>query len=183
MNKSLLILLLFLIAFLAATGIYLKMKTVQIEAPTVAHFPTVSGESLNGQKYTFPADFGSRNVLILFAYEEDQAEQLRSWVKGLDLLNSEIAWFETPVVSTPLKLGSFIIDRGMRNGIPDPRIRDRVVTLYTNQENFSKSLGIPFDPKGAYALVLKPSGHPIGYVSGEFDQEKAKTITEMLNHP
>jgi hypothetical protein len=161
----------------------LKFWESSEDPKSVPRFPELSGESLSGKKYTLPADFHSKKTLILFAYSQDQADQLSSWVRGLDLLNSDIHWFETPVISTPLRLGSFFIDGGMRDGIPDPRIRDRVVTLYTNREAFSKSLGIPFNPEGAYALVLDSSGFLVGFVSGGYDPEKGKQILELLRRP
>jgi len=176
------LLLLLVIAALGVLGC-LKTREPSRDAPGVPCFPDLSGESLSGKKYAFPADFGSKKTLVLFAYSQDQADQLSSWVGGLDLLRSEINWYETPVISKPLKVGRFFIDRGMRDGIPDSRIRDRVVTLYTDREAFSKSLGIPYDPEGAYALVLDSSGSLVGFVSGGYDQEKGKKILELLRRP
>jgi hypothetical protein len=170
---------------LAALGVLgsLKLRESSDDPQHDPRFPELSGESLSGKKYTFPADFNSKKTLILFAYSQDQADQLSSWVRGLDLLNSDIHWFETPVISTPFQLGSFFIDGGMRDGIPDPKIRDHVVTLYTNREAFSKSLGIPYNPEGAYALGVDTSGKPIGFTSGGYDEEKGKKVMEMLKRP
>jgi hypothetical protein len=121
-------------------------------------FPQVSGENLNGKAFSFPQDFTAQRTLVLFAYQREQADDLGSWVEGLELTKKSIPWFEMPIISTPYKIGSFIIDRGMRSGIPDEKIRDRVVTIYTDQEAFSEALGIQFEKTAAYALVVDGHG-------------------------
>lgn len=157
------------------------MLEQQIRSSDIAVFPTISGENLKGKEFEFPRDFKTDRVLILFAYEQEQADKLSSWVEGLGLLNSQIEWYETPVIAMPLQLGSYIIDGGMRKGIPDERIQERVVTLYTNRKEFSNSLGIPFNMQGAYAMVVDQNGKVAGYMQGEYSVNAAKKIMRLLN--
>lgn len=145
-----------------------------------ARFPIIRGQNLRGKDFEFPKDFSGKRTLILIAYERDQADALSSWVKGLDLLQSQLQWFETPVISKPLQLGRAFIDGGMRSGIPDLRLQERVVTLYTNRESFSDSLGIPFDQQGVYAMVVNPDGRVVGYVQGAYNLEGAQKIEGWL---
>jgi hypothetical protein len=85
-----------------------------------------------------------------------------------------------PVISTPYQWGRFVIDNGMRQGIPEPTMRDHVVTLYTDRERFAASLGIPYNQQGAYAMVLDSTGRCLGYVEGDFSSEKSYKIRALL---
>ena len=145
-----------------------------------AKFPDVSGENLQGRPFVFPRDFQSNRVLVLFAYEREQADALSSWVKGLELLDSKIEWYETPIISKPLQLGSWFIDGGMRKGIQDLRVKERVITFYTNREKFANAVGMPFEIEGAYAMVLRRDGSVVGYVEGAFTSNGAKKISQWL---
>jgi len=153
----------------------------EVETTKDTKFPHLSADNLNGKSFKFPDDFSSKKTLILFAYQHDQADALNSWVEGLDLMNSEIPWFEMPVISKPYIAGSFIIDGGMRRGIRNAELRDHVVTLYTSRENFSKSLGIPYDIDGVYAMVINKTGHNTGYIKGTYDPERGILIKQMLS--
>lgn len=143
-------------------------------------FPVISGENLLGQSFQFPQDFHSNRILVVFAYKESQAEVLKTWIDGLNLLDSTWEWYEMPIISKPLKLGRWFIDGGMLKGIPDVRLQKRVITLYTDRESFSRSLGIQFDEDGAYALVVNRDGRIAGYVSGAFTTDGATKINEWM---
>ena len=165
-------------SLVAAVAIFYKNNNYSIHQ--TQRFPRVSGENLKGKRFEFPNDFTSGRTLVLFAYEQEQADILSSWVNGVDLLNRQIEWYETPVIATPLQLGSFFIDGGMRKGIPDERIQERVVTLYTDRNKFSESLGILFDIHGAYAMVVERDGKVIGYVQGAYSTDGAKKIKSWI---
>ena len=143
-------------------------------------FPTLSGKNLNGKEFNLPRDLPAEKTLVLIAFEQEQQFVLDSWAKGLDLPNSPIPWIEVPVISTPYVIGSFIIDFGMRRGITSPKIRDRVITLYTDREAFAKSMGFKYDKQEAYVAVVDRSGKNLGMVKGSFDERKAKTILDLL---
>ncbi|NBV51120.1 hypothetical protein EBR78_07885 [bacterium] len=146
-------------------------------------FPAVTGKNLQGKQFVFPRDFRSARVLIIFGYEREQAALLSSWVIGLDLANRDWEWYEMPVISAPLILGSWFIDGGMRKGIPDIRLQERVITLYTDREKFSNSLGIPFNIQGVYAVVVDQKGKLLGYIQGGYTVEGAQQIERWMKTP
>jgi hypothetical protein len=157
-----------------------SIATAQSSRLLMPTFPALSGENLNGKKFNLPQDFPADKTLLLIAFEREQQVVLDSWSQGLDLPNSQIPWVELPVIPTPYILGSFIIDSGMRRGIPNPKIRDKVITLYTDREAFAKSMGFDFDPQGAYVAVVDRSGKNLGIIKGAFSEEKAKTVLSLL---
>lgn len=143
-------------------------------------FPNLSGKNLNGKKFNLPQDLPAERALVLIAFEEQQQTILDTWSQGLDLINSQIPWIEVPVISTPYILGSFIIDSGMRRGIPNPKVRDRVITLYTDRQAFAKSMGFQYDKQGAYVAVIERSGKILGVAKGAYDEVKAKELLGLL---
>lgn len=143
-------------------------------------FPEVSGQNLQGKSFSLPGDFKASRILIIFGYQREQAEVLSTWVKGLDVMNRDWEWYEMPVISRPLQLGSWFIDGGMRKGIPDNRLQERVITLYTDREKFCNSLGIPFNVSGAYAMAIRKSGEVVGYVEGGYSSEGAQQIERWM---
>ena len=167
---------LIILAFLMIFSVT-NAQTKDTSSPT---FPVLSGDNLNGMRFNLPQDFPADRTLVLIAFEREQQVILDSWSQGLDLINSQIPWIEVPVISTPYILGSFIIDSGMRRGIPNPKVRDRVITLYTDREAFSKSMGFEYDKQGAYIAVVDRSGKNLGMIKGPYDGIKAKTILGLL---
>jgi hypothetical protein len=157
-----------------------SIATAQSNQLLTPIFPLISGENLNGKKFNLPQDLTADKTLLLIAFEREQQVVLDSWSRGLDLPNSQIPWVELPVIPTPYILGSFIIDSGMRRGIPNPKIRDKVITLYTDREAFAKSMGLDFDPQGAYVAVIDRSGKILGIFKGAFNEEKANTVLSLL---
>ena len=166
-----------IILTLSETSMGLSAQSQNLAEPM---FPPLSGENLNGKKFNLPNDFPAERTLVLIAFEREQQATLDTWSKGLDLINSQIPWIEVPVISTPYILGSFIIDSGMRRGIPNPKIRDRVVTLYTNRQAFAKSMGFQYDKQGAYVAVVDRSGKNLGIAKGAYDEVKAKELLGLL---
>ena len=157
-----------------------SIATAQSNQLLMPIFPSLSGENLNGKKFNLPQDFPADKTLLLIAFEREQQVVLDSWSQGLDLPNSQIPWVELPIIPTPYVLGSFIIDSGMRRGIPNLKIRDKVITLYTDREAFAKSMGFDFDPQGAYVAVVDRSGKSLGMVKGAFSEEKSKVVLSLL---
>ena len=73
-----------------------------------------------------------------------------------------------------------MIESGMRKGITDPKVRERVITLYTDTEDFSESMGFEFDEHGAYVAVVDRTGQNLGMVKGPYDESKAKILLRLL---
>jgi hypothetical protein len=146
-----------------------------------AQLPVLSGDNLNGKTFHLPQDLPAERTLVLIAFEREQQATLDTWSKGLDLINTEIPWIELPVISTPYVLGSFFIGQGMRRGIPNPKVRDRVITVYTDREAFATSMGFDYDKEGAYVAVIERSGKNLGVVKGPYDENKAKVILDLMS--
>ena len=147
---------------------------------SAGHFPPLAGDNLNEKQVVLPNDLSAQRTLVLIAFERAQASVLDSWSKGLDLPNSQIPWIETPIISSPFKLGSMFIASGMRRGIPNPAVRERVITLYTDRAAFAKAMGFEYDKNEAYVAIIDHSGKNLGMVKGAYDEAKAKAVLALL---
>jgi hypothetical protein len=147
---------------------------------SVGTFPAIKAENLNGKTFNLPAEFPSDRTLLLLGFKREEADTLETWVEGMNLNQKEIPWFEMPVIPSLYSIGGFFIDGAMRRGTPDLKMRERIITLYTDQRAFASSMGID-DPKlGAYVAVVDRKGNNLGFVQGEFSKIKAAKIISLL---
>ena len=146
----------------------------------VGAFPAIKAENLNERVFNLPTDFPSDRTLLLLGFKREEADTLETWIEGLNLKEKEIAWFEMPVISSAYSIGSFFIDSAMRRGTPDIKVRERIITLYTDQRAFASSMGIEDQTLGAYVAVVDRKGNNLGFVQGEFSKGKAAKINGLL---
>jgi hypothetical protein len=147
---------------------------------SVGTFPAIKAENLNEKTFNLPADFPSDRTLLLLGFKREEADTLETWIEGLDLKEKEIAWFEMPVIPSLYSIGGFFIDGAMRRGTPDLKMRERIITLYTDQRAFASSMGIDDQKLGAYVAVVDRKGNNLGFVQGAFSKTKAANIINLL---
>ena len=90
------------------------------------------------------------------------------------------AVFELPTISRAYRLMQFVVDNGMRSGIPNRETRAATVTLYMNVEAFMRALGIRTTRQIA-VLVVTPAGGVLAHFSGRYSAEAAASINKAFN--
>ncbi|MFT5288252.1 MAG: hypothetical protein ACI8X5_004031 [Planctomycetota bacterium] len=105
-------------------------STIPRRDPMGQIFPSVEGESLEGESVRLPTDMLGKPALLLIGYRQNTQFDLDRWILGLMQVQTPIRIFEVPTI--PGLVPGMIagtIDNGMRSGIPmeDWAI---VVTLY-----------------------------------------------------
>ena len=73
----------------------------------------------------------------------------------------------------------FMIDGGMRAGIPDRSVRERTITLYTNKPLFEKNLNIKSEDT-IYLFLIRKNGEILWRSEGEFDAEKGEELSQLV---
>ena len=110
-------------------------------------FPAVSGDNLHGDTYSLPDDFSGSLNIVMIAFQRQQQAEVDTWLplaKELEAEHAEmVRYWELPTISSGMKYMRFIIDNGMRSGIPDSTARERTITLYIDREPFIEELDIP----------------------------------------
>jgi len=150
---------------------------------TVPSFPTLKGADLNGRSLTLPRDFPAPFNLVFVAFQMRQQADVDSWrpfVEEARKTRPSLAVFELPTIARAYRLMQFVIDNGMRSGIPDRETRAATVTLYTDVKAFTRALGIQTTRQIA-VLVVTPAGEVLAHLSGRYSAEAAASINKVLD--
>jgi hypothetical protein len=150
------------------------------DAPALGRMPVINTESLAKRELTLPKDLPGQRTLILMAYARVQQKNIDTWINGMALAKSRIAWIETPIVGERNFLMQAFINGGMRAGIQDPTARENTVTLFVEPDELAKAMGMPSKTSTIFAAVVERSGRVLAYVEGDYTPEKAALISAAL---
>ena len=145
-------------------------------------FPKTETYDLNGRALTLPDELPANKTILLVAFERDQQAEIDSWATGLDLRvdGSGMPWLEVPVVGKMPWIARAFINNGMRGGIPDKAKRAHVTTLYVNQEQWVRSLGLARTDQ-VCVLVVDRAGNVLAIQDGPFEKNKSQTISDAMD--
>ncbi|MCB2212574.1 hypothetical protein KQI52_10720 [bacterium] len=129
---------------------------------TALLFPTVIGKNLHGDRFTLPEGFTGSINIVLVAFQREQQPEVDTWLPLVKELEAEtpelVRYWELPTISSGYKWMSFIIDNGMRSGIPDSTARERTITLYIDRSPMLEALEIP-NTEEIEVYVLDANGY------------------------
>jgi len=121
-------------------------------------FPEVSAKSLARTSVTIPDEVKGQVALIAVAFLRESQSQLDSWLEPFAKKFGDregFAYYEVPMISSGYKFMRFLIDNGMRDGIPTEKHKN-VVTMYGDVEKYMKELDL--DARYGYAFLLDKEG-------------------------
>ena len=107
-------------------------------------FPTVNGSNLLREKLTLPRDFQGRFNLVFIPFEQWQQMEVDSWMalaKELEEQFDGLVYYELPTIQSRNTFYKMFINEGMRAGIPNPKTRERTITLYLDKADFRCCFG------------------------------------------
>jgi len=145
-------------------------------------FPALEASNLNKQKMQFPQGLAGERNLVLLGFQREQQEDIDTWLAplpALTKLHPDLAFYELPVIDRPNFLLRWIIDTGMRSGIPDKQQRARTITLYLDKKKFLKELQIESE-KTIYALLIDKTGKVLWRAEGKADTSKLQSLEAFL---
>ena len=145
-------------------------------------FPTVSGSNLNRQKLTLPQDFQGKLNLIFIAFEQWHQMEVDSWiplVKELEEQAEDLVYYELPIIQSRNSLFRMFINEGMRAGIPNPKTRERTITLYTDKTKFRRALEM-LDEDHIYILIVDRQGKEFFRTRGPHNREAEASLRQAL---
>jgi hypothetical protein len=167
-----------LIAFaLAAFGAH-----AQTPATAEKGFPAVSSTDLNGKAVSLPADFPGPASLVFVAFERRQQEDVDTWKQFAQEVRKSFpsaGVFELPVVGSGYKFMRFVIDNGMKSGIPSAAERAATITLYIDVGKFARDLGLE-TTKQIAVFVVRPSGEVLARTGGRWSEAGAEIIRKAV---
>ena len=148
----------------------------------MGRFPQLQASNLEKRLMNLPGDFeGSRNLLLV-AFQRERQAQVDTWLremKRFEEVDPNFRYYELPTIQSPNRLLRWIIDTGMRRGIPDPKARARTITLYIDKAPFLKALGIT-DEKRIYCFLVDRTGRVLWRTEGVFEESKGLSLRDAL---
>jgi len=141
-------------------------------------FPTVSGSNLARQELEFPRDFAGELNLLFVPFLREQQSVVNTWIPYAEMLESSTAgliYYELPTIYQMSMVSRTFINEGMRAGIPDPKARERTVTLYVDLDQFMQATGIA-DKNDVHILLVDRTGNILWRTVGAFDEEKGQSL-------
>jgi hypothetical protein len=128
-----------------------------------------------------PKAFDARSNIVIVAFRREQQKDVDTWIPLADEImkkNSEVNFYEVPVI---YELGAFSrswINNGMRRGIPSETARKRTITVYTKREKFFKIMKMKEEK--IYILLLNNKGKIIWKAEGVKTKEKARALKALI---
>ena len=148
----------------------------------MGRFPQLQASNQAKRVLNLPGDFeGSRNLLLV-AFQREQQAQVDTWLREMkryEEVDPGFRYYELPTIQSPNRLLRWIIDTGMRSGIPDPKARARTITLYIDKAPFLKALGIT-DEKRIYCFLVDRTGRVLWRTEGVFEESKGLSLGDTL---
>jgi hypothetical protein len=145
-------------------------------------FPEIAGENLEKKKYIIPYELeGDLNVVIIpfQRWHQSLVDEWSVFLNDIERSNQNFRYYEVPTLNSGYKAMRFMIDGGMRAGIPDRSIRERTITLYTNKPLFEQQLNIKSE-NTIYLFLIRKNGEILWRSEGEFDAQKGNELLETI---
>lgn len=143
-----------------------------------ATFPQLTTRDLDGREVLLPAGLPGELTVVLVAFRRSHQALVDSWVPWLEArmaVDSRLRVVELPVLALHWAPGRSAIDGGMAAAIPDPVVRRRTLTVYTDVRRVAAALGIE-DRETITVCLVDRSGRVWWKGSGGFDRATAAAL-------
>lgn len=157
------------------------MSTAQI-TPSTAVFPPLQARNLNGRKLALPAAFAGTRNIVLVAFRRAHQVLVDSWFPALEPLlaaHPDLRAYEVPMLARGYTLARPFIDGGMAVAIPNPDVRERTLTVYTNVAKVIAALQIR-SPETITILLVERSGRIAWRSEGAYAADKGAGLVQAL---
>jgi hypothetical protein len=157
------------------------MSTAQM-TPSTAVFPPLQARNLNGRKLALPAAFAGTRNIVLVAFRRAHQALVDSWFPALEPLlaaHPDVRAYEVPMLARGYTLARPFIDGGMAVAIPNPDVRERTLTVYTNVAKVIAALQIR-SPETITILLVERSGRIAWRSEGAYAADKGAGLAQVL---
>jgi hypothetical protein len=145
-------------------------------------FPTVNGSNLLREKLTLPRDFKGKFNLLFIPFEQWQQMEVDSWMglaRELEEKFNDLVYYELPTIQARNSFYKLFLNEGMRAGIPNPKTRERTITLYLDKLDFRAALSMP-DEDHIYVLIVDRQGKEFYRTRGQYSSEGKAGLVQTL---
>lgn len=144
-------------------------------------FPHMTGIDLIGEDRAVPQSFAGDLNLVAIAFEREQQDLVNTWIGVADDLmkdNSQLRFYEVPLIYEMNGAYRTWVNNGMRSGIPDPVARERTITVYTDRPKFLETMSM--QPDRIYVVLLNKSGKILWQTEGSSDPSKIDSLKKAI---
>lgn len=141
-------------------------------------FPEIEGSSLDKRAFRMPQDFEGELNVALVAFQRWHQNQVDTWAPLLDEMERSVPglrYYELPVIRSMNRFNQWLLDEGMRAGIPSQSVRGRTITVYTDKERFRQTLQMA-EEDHIYVILVNRQGEILWRGRGAFTQEAARSL-------
>ena len=145
-------------------------------------FPTVNGSNLQRAKLTLPQDFAGDYNLLFIAFQQWQQDEVNTWIPLAESCEAQfpgLVYYELPTIRSLNAFSKFFINEGMRAGIPNPKSRERTITLYLEKDDFRTALDLE-DEEHIFALLIDHQGNELWRARGPLSPDSEAKLLEVL---
>ena len=168
---------LLLIVLIFSSGCSTKYANQSLEGKL---FPLVTGQSLENNRVSIPADFTGDHTLLLIGYKQNAQFDIDRWLIGLDMTKTVVDVYELPTIQGMFpRMFSTMINNGMRKGIPK-ELWKGVITVYKDGEKVQAFTG---NEKGnnARVLLLDEDGRILYFYDRGFSVSALNDVRRLIS--
>lgn len=155
-------------------------STVPNRDPLGEVFPTVQGESLEGEAVTLPDALAGQPAVLLIGYKQQTQFDIDRWLLGFAQAGLKAPLLEVPTIpSLGASLASGFIDDGMRAGIPKEDW-GVVVTVYGGAAKPIVALTGNENGNNARVMVLDGEGTIVWFHDRGYSTTKVLELVERV---
>jgi len=143
--------------------------------------PTLIGEFLTGRRATLPDAASDRVALLALGFTYDSRFAVEAWIGRFRKdfgENSQVTFYEIPMIGGMARLGKWFIDSGMRRGTPKTD-HEHAIIVYGGTDPWKQRLGYQ-SPDAAYLILLDQHGIVRWRYNGKFDEEAYKALSQQI---
>ena len=145
-------------------------------------FPPIEGSNLAKRTFKLPDDLEGELNVVLVAFQRWHQNQVDTWAPLLDDLERTLPgfrYYELPVIRSMNRFSQWMLDEGMRAGIPSQPVRARTITIYTDKEEFRSALQMP-EENNIYLMLVTRQGEILWRGRGAYTQETARSLSQAV---
>ncbi len=163
-----------MLAFIITSTLHAQEKPMR--------FPELTAEKLSGEKITFLDDLNHETNILILVFERNSQKLVDTWAEIILKEyepQSNIQYYEVPMISYWYKPIGWQIDNWMRDGIPED-YHDNTITFYGNRQSYFEQLDMP-DKSSCYLFILDQEGYIRFRTEGARDSLKEEAFRAAMN--
>ncbi|MCB2107959.1 MAG: hypothetical protein KDE14_09680 [Rhodobacteraceae bacterium] len=163
-------------------GVFASLQAVHADPGQL--FPKVKSETLAKQKLVLPDDFKAQRNVILISFGRDMQKAVDAWDAALAPVRdgTAVQVYNTPLIPNPGAIVRGFISGGMRSVYKDPAVRERVVVLYVDEDEYFPALGVG-DKSAPLVVVTDRTGRELGRVQSEVTDDALGRVQALIAAP